>query len=141
MFYSFALRTGGSYTRYADDLTYSNNNKNMCYRFLDCVREGFKESDYPKLKVNEDKTYLSSRCSRRVVTGLVICPDGEIKVGRDKKRFIRKLCFDYINGTLSNEDKNKLRGYLAYLSDVEPTYLNNLFIKYGTSSIKSIMVS
>lgn len=141
LFYSFALRTGGSYTRYADDLTYSNNNKDMCHGFLECVRESFKESDHPKLKVNEDKTYLSSRCSRRVVTGLVICPNGAIKVGRDKKRFIRKLCFDYTNGTLGQKDTNKLKGYLAYLSDVEPTYLNNLFIKYGSSSIRTIMAS
>ena len=60
------------YTRYADDLTFSTNNK----EFLDKKDEFYKalknEIDKSGFSINEEKTRLIYRDSRQMVTGLVV---------------------------------------------------------------------
>ena len=60
------------YTRYADDLTFSTNNK----VFLDKKDEFFealkKEIEKSGFSINEEKTRLIYRDSRQMVTGLVL---------------------------------------------------------------------
>lgn len=138
VFHTFSRENEGCYTRYADDLTFSSNQKQRCESFRDYVHEVFGKYRHPRLTVKEEKDYLSSRSSRRVVTGLVITPKGEVKVSRKTKRYIRKKCHDFKSGLIEPKEIPRLRGYLAYLFDVEQEYLNNLVIKYGASCIKDI---
>ena len=138
-FTTFANKSTGRYTRYADDLTFSSNDKANCLRFYDYVKQTLAETDSPNLLVNEEKNYLSSRFSRRVVTGLVICPSGEVKLGRKKKRYIRSLINSYCFKNLDEKKINHLKGHLAFLYDVEPTYINNLMTKYGSTIIRKII--
>lgn len=118
------------YTRYADDIIFSTNTKGTCAEFYKGLCLVIDEETSPRLRVNKAKTVFSSRASRRVVTGLVLEPNGSVSLGRSKKRFIKKLLCDLKYGQLSDRNRAYLGGYLAYVLDVEPEFYNRLTLKY-----------
>jgi len=120
------------YTRYADDIVFSTNVQRGCQEFYDGLCNLIRQTTSPRLTVNESKTVFSSRASRRVITGLYICPDSTTSLGRPRKRYIRKLLFDLRENRLSATDHSYLRGYLAFILDVEPAFYNRLALKYGS---------
>ncbi|MGA2267668.1 MAG: retron St85 family RNA-directed DNA polymerase [Bryobacteraceae bacterium] len=128
---AFALARGGCYTRYADDLVFSTNVKSETAGFALEVQHVLAGTASPSLRLNVRKTKYSSRASRRIVTGLVITPEGTVSVGRHNKRFVRKLLFDLSNDVLDKRSATYLKGYLAFLQDVEPDILNKLALRYG----------
>jgi len=95
------------------------------------------ETISPKLKINNDKTLYTSRGTRRTITGLFVTPDGEVSLGRKNKRYVKKLIFDYKNNRLGPEHKKYLKGYLSFVEDVEPEFLNRLIIKYGGEVVRN----
>ncbi len=119
------------YTRYADDLIFSTNQKNKSVIFLEGLYEIIRSCNTPSLTINNKKTLYMCRNCRRVVTGLTIGPDGIISIGRDRKRFLKKQVYDFQNGNLSEAEQRRLRGYLAFVLDSEPGFYNRLCLKYG----------
>ena len=75
------------YSRYADDIIFSTKLRGGCRAFYDALCELITNTDSPRLAINNSKTMFSSRASRRVVTGLFICPDGGVSLGRRNKRY------------------------------------------------------
>jgi len=128
-----------SYTRYADDLYFSSNSKKQLLSIETRVAEIFHLTPHPSLKLNPIKRYLGSKWSRRRVTGLTITPKGDVKIPRSTKRFIRRLLFNYQQKALSADDKSSLSGYLAFMNDCEPAYLNNLVLKYGADTVRDAL--
>lgn len=124
------------YTRYADDLVFSSNVKNECREFLNLVTEILEKTASPKLEINQNKTLFMSKGTRRVVTGLHITPQGKISLGRKNKRYIRKLLFDFKNGKTKNI--TYLRGYLSFISDVEPDWYDRLTLKYSAEVMEKV---
>ena len=118
------------YTRYADDLVFSTNQRNASKPFLMELREKIAESEHPRLELNEQKTLYMARNCRRAVTGLIIGPDGSLSIGRKRKRYIRKLLQDYENGKLSEKETHQLQGHLAFILDAEPSFYSRLCLKY-----------
>jgi hypothetical protein len=124
----YAQSTNGSYTRYADDLWYSSNNDEDCRNFLEKVRKIIETSEHPKLSLNEKKTRFYKSSRPRYITGLLVTENREIKVPRSKKRYVRSL----INKTeLTNEEQKFLHGYISFIMDNEPLYVNKLILRYG----------
>ena len=119
------------YTRYADDIIFSTNTKGACNTFFDSLCALISSTTSPRLAINTSKTVFGSRASRRVVTGLVVQPDGGVSLGRKNKRYIRKLLFDLRRTALSPDKIAYLSGYLAFSLDVEPDFYNRLVLKYG----------
>jgi hypothetical protein len=119
-----------TYTRYADDITFSSNIKGTCKIFYDEMDKLIQSIASPKLKVNKSKTVFLSRAIKRRITGLVICPNGELSIGRRNLRYIKKLLCDFKYGIISEEDRKYLKGYLSFLMDVCPEQYNNLIMKY-----------
>ena len=70
------------------------------------------------------------------MTGLTITPRQEVVVPRKTKRYIRSLLRKYIAGAMKPEEKRSLAGYLAFLNDCEPRYINNLVLKYGADIVR-----
>jgi hypothetical protein len=138
---SFAKGKLGIYTRYADDLVFSTNTRGQCVEFLKNVERLLQEVSSPKLHLNEAKTKLSSRGSRRIITGLIITPQGDVSLGRRNKRYIRKLLFEFKNSTIGTKELSYLRGYLAFILDVEPSLYNRLALKYGGDIIAKVFKS
>jgi len=127
------------YTRYADDLFFSTNLKGACLKFLKGVEKIIADKGSPNLVINTTKTTFLSRRCRRTVTGLVICPDAKVSLGRRNKEYIKKLIYRYKNNQLNGEEKEYLKGYLAFVSDVEPTFLNRLAIKYKADTVSTLL--
>lgn len=136
--FSLSHELGVIYTRYADDLYFSTNNQNILNKIPAHVDSIIKKLEYPKnLKINNKKTYHSSKKNRMMVTGLTLTNDSEISIGRSKKREIRSKIYNWIK--LNIEEKNHLSGYLSYIRSVEPQFINRLCNKYGATVIKNII--
>jgi hypothetical protein len=127
------------YSRYADDLFFSTNHANELSVLLDVVRSDLAKRQSPSLTINENKTVFTSRKRRRVVTGLVLTSDGEVSVGREKKRQIRTQVYLYGQGSLGAKEISYLRGYLAYVHSVEPAFLQTLERKFGGELLQRLM--
>lgn len=123
-----------AYTRYADDLTFSCSNKNTLFKIEKSVREIIKNIEYPhSIEINTEKTVHTSQKRRVIRTGLKITNNGEISIGREKKRRIRSEIHKWEK--LSDSDKKKLAGMLSFCKGVEPRFINSLYLKYGYSAI------
>jgi RNA-directed DNA polymerase len=127
-----------TYTRYADDLSFSANATSklqIVERFVTAV---CKRTARPKLTLNSDKLVRVSKKQARRITGLVITNDAKVSLGREKKRRIRASVHHFVMGQLNEEECLKLRGMLAYVKSVEPSFLARLRKKYGADTIRRI---
>lgn len=114
-----------TYSRYADDLTFSSDNKQDLLDIITTIiqilsREGF--------SLNEKKTRLYSGENRMVVTGIII-NSGKLSIGKRLKKYLRAEIYSLIILKSTDVDVNKLLGYLSYLKDIEP-YTYHKFKKY-----------
>ncbi|HEV2489401.1 MAG TPA: retron St85 family RNA-directed DNA polymerase [Candidatus Acidoferrales bacterium] len=124
-------KRGVTYTRYADDLYFSTNRPNVLAPLLEEIRADLRGRKHPALQVNNDKTVFTSRKRRKLVTGVVITPEGRLSLGRKRKRYIKSLLFRHGRGELSAEQRNYLSGFLSFARSVEPSFIQSLKRKYG----------
>lgn len=127
-----------TYTRYADDLFFSTNHPNALREISNKVLVEINELPYPRLQINAEKTIFTSRKRKRMVTGLVLTSDRKISVGRKKKRLIHHQMNEYKYDQLDPPAISYLRGYLAYVGAVEPTFIESLKAKYGEDLLKKL---
>lgn len=127
-----------TYTRYADDLTFSARRTGYLTRVDKALRSIIREMRSPSLRINEAKTVSATKKYKRFVTGLVLTNDGEVSLGRDKKRHISAAVHHAANGRMDYERLAELSGTLAYVNAVEPEFLNRLRRKYGDEVIRTI---
>lgn len=104
-----------SYTRYADDLTFSGDYiPNNLIALIEDIVVSF------GLKINKHKTRLHLKKGQRIVTGISVAGDS-LKIPRELKRHIRKeMHFIRKYGFLSHVSKLKIRN---------PNYLDSLMGK------------
>jgi len=126
------------YTRYADDITLSADNIETALLLEKQLKTAISRSKSPKLVFNEEKRGLFTKAHRRHVTGLNITPNGELSIGRDRKRMISSMVHKYSIGELSLEDTGKLKGYLAFSLDCEPEFHLRMRKKYGEKVVSTI---
>jgi RNA-directed DNA polymerase len=127
-----------AYTRYADDLTFSTSEKNICYEIEPMIRGLVLALGYPKLRINDKKTIHLSRKNQRRVTGIIINNEGEVSIGRARKRTISALIHHFSTGKISLEDGYKLNGLLGFSNDVEPEFVERMRTKFGHQVIDAI---
>jgi len=135
----WASGRGDVYTRYADDLVYSSNAKGSCAEFVVRLEMLLKESRSPRLTINRKKTVYSSPVTRRLVTGLIVTPNGKVSIGRRNKRYLRRLLDRVERRRLSGERRVYLRGYLSFVLDVEPGLVDRLATKFGASLLEEAL--
>jgi RNA-directed DNA polymerase len=124
-----------TYSRYADDLTFSCNAPDILNSAAQMVEDMLKDLSIPRnLSLNGLKTRNLSRKHRRVVTGIVLTPTGELSVGRHLKRKLRSLIHSY--GVLSFDQRQALAGLLSYVVSIEPDLLNRLVLKFGPDLVQ-----
>jgi len=127
-----------TYTRYADDLTFSAKRAGNLSGVESVLRKIIRETSSPHLRINEKKTVFSTKKFRRVVTGLVLSDDGEVSLGHKRKREIRATLHHYVLGKLDDQESLRLAGLLAFVNAVEPTFLLRLTEKYGHEIIRQL---
>ncbi|MDM1764056.1 MULTISPECIES: retron St85 family RNA-directed DNA polymerase [unclassified Acinetobacter] len=129
---------GITYTRYADDMTFSTNIPNSLFILPEQVRGLLIKFYGNAIKINHLKTVFSSKKHNRHVTGITITNNDELSIGRAKKRYIKHLVHNYIEEKISLDDLNYLRGYLGFVKYVEPNFLISLEKKYTQTVIQKI---
>ena len=134
----YCKNNGITYTRYADDLTFSTNTSGILFSVPDIVRGTLLRFYGTKIKINQFKTAFPSKKHNRHVTGLTITNDNTISIGREKKRYIKHLVHNFIEERITLEDLSYLRGYLGFIKYVEPNFLISLEQKYTQNVIQKI---
>lgn len=129
---------GVKYTRYADDLTFSTNKKELLFQIPKIVR-GLLSNYMTSLSINDSKTVYSSRAHNRHVTGVTITNSGTLSLGRKKKKHISSLIFKFSNNSIEHEDLSLLRGMLGHAKYIEPDFVNRMIVKYGSEIINNIV--
>lgn len=128
---TFAKEHKINYTRYADDLFFSTNQKHTLKDIKKFVEILIKNEHFSFLKINTDKTYNASKAYSRKVTGLVLTPDGNISLGRERKRHIKKLLYKNNQGLLGEKEKKALKGLLSFAKHIEPTFYDKEIKRYS----------
>lgn len=133
-----ARRAGLLYTRYADDVYISGRSGAALSEFEAVFREIVRKR-LPFISINEEKVAYRSRKRRVTVTGVNITSDRRVSVGRDLKRALRTKLFLALRGDLPAEDHSSLRGSIAYVMSIEPTFLDGLRAKFGAEKVNRFM--
>lgn len=102
------------YTRYADDIIFSSNDRNLLYRSYKTMKliiesEGF--------FLNNNKTYFRSESRKKEVLGITI--NGKnIKCPKKMKRMVRSMIHHAV--VCNDYDKlESIKGYISYIGSVE----------------------
>ena len=108
------------YSRYADDLTFSGDK--LILRLLPFIKTIIAEEGFI---VSEHKTQIRKNYQSQVVTGLTV--NSGVKVQRCEKRRIRSMlhhaaCRETVQNNKVQIGVNEIRGYYAFLKNVEPEY-------------------
>jgi RNA-directed DNA polymerase len=127
------------YTRYADDITFSTNLKNGLFDLPELIREQLKIHFDGQITINEGKTIFTSKAHNRHVTGITLTNDGQLSIGRERKRMIASLIHQFTLGQLTEEDISYLQGMLAFAIDIEPTFKQRMIKKYTAAIIEQIV--
>jgi retron-type reverse transcriptase len=129
-----------SYTRYADDLTFSGDR--IPVRFLEIVETIVAEEGF---KVRGEKTRFCRGAGRKIVTGLSVSGD-DVRVPKSYKRGIRQAVHYLLKfGQNSHTSKRKIRnpfyleslyGKLVFWGSVEP---ENAFVSLAITNIAKLL--
>jgi len=127
-----------TYTRYADDLTFSAERTGYLNRVDRVLRRTVREMAHPSLEINDKKTVRATKKYKRYVTGLVLTNDGKVSIGQNRKRSLRAELHHYVTGRLSPYEQARLAGKLAFVFDVEPELFYRIQAKYGAETISQL---
>jgi hypothetical protein len=127
-----------TYTRYADDITFSARRTGYLVNVEKSVRKVINDIAWPQLKINLQKTVVATKKYHRQVTGLVLTNDGKVSLGRDRKRQLRAAVHRAIVGELSVKQIAALAGKLAFANAVEPEFIRRLEKHYGEEALQAI---
>ena len=134
-----ALKYQVAYSRYADDITISGHDKSAVLNFEKAIRSLIARSKSPKLAFNDEKRGLFGKGERRMVTGLIITPDQQVSIGRERKRLISTMLHKVAVSELDPEQLGKLKGYLGFCISVEPAFVTRMRAKYGNQVVDSVL--
>lgn len=115
-------KRGISYTRYADDLSFSGLNPSKVVKIIPMIKTIVNDENFI---VNHKKTRVTSSARAKTVTGLVINEDS-VGIGKQKYKILRAKIHHL---TLPKEQKNEellnhVRGWLSYLNSVDKVKFN-----------------
>lgn len=124
---SLCLKREIVYSRYADDLTFSCDNKLTLIRSYKLIEKIINQEDF---KLNAQKTRYLSPSSHKVITGITV-DNANLKAKKELKKFVRAAIFrSIVSKDYSQNDK--IRGLISYIDSIEKGYTNKT-IKYVNS--------
>ena len=132
-----------TYTRYADDLTFSSFSGENIIKAIPLIRKIIEEE---KFKINEDKTRIAGMARRHEVTGLIIT-ESYVGIGRVKYRELRaKIKNMYRANIIEDKTLMHLGGWLNFIKDVDNIrynklveYIKELSLKHKNSALLSLL--
>jgi RNA-directed DNA polymerase len=136
---AWCAQNGITYTRYADDLTFSTSTKGICSEIESFVMGVTQELDYPNLTLNFNKTTHLSKKHQRRITGVIINNFGALSLGRNRKREISALIHKFSLDILPESEIFRLQGLLGFAKDVEPLFVARMRRKYSSRLIEEVL--
>lgn len=152
------------YTRYADDLTFSTNDRNFLEKYDSFLCSVKNQVEHAGFLINDKKTRIQYKDSKQKVTGLVV--NDKIQVDRDYYKETRAMAHNlYINGEFEIGSKSgtleQLEGRFAFIDQLckynnkndkrnhrgttlcgrEKEYRQFLFYKYFYSNKKPLIIT
>jgi RNA-directed DNA polymerase len=131
-------KKGIKYTRYADDLTFSSNIKNVLFEMPSIVARILENETQCQIKINYNKTVFSSKAHNRHITGVTLTNDGKLSIGRERKRLISSMIHRFLFELLEQDDILKLQGLISYASYIEDDFYQRMCRKYGEENLLRI---
>lgn len=119
------------YTRYADDMTFSCDNKETLKKMYKCIKSIVEDEGFI---INQRKTRFLSPGSCKRVTGITI-NDDRVKASKELKRRVRAMIHRSIATGDYSKNKNIL-GYVSFINSIEEGYTIKIK-KYITKLIQS----
>ena len=138
-------RRGITFTRYADDLTFSSLSPESVIKIIPTLKEIIEDENF---KINSDKPRVSGPARAKKVTGLVIS-ENSVGVGKQKFKIIRSKIQHLIFHREQTNLKllSEVKGWLAYLKSVDEVryksatnYIRNLQDKHPSTLISHIPI-
>lgn len=122
-----------TYTRYADDMLFSADNKTALQAAIRVVREIIAGTN---LKINNDKTRISTIYGKNWNLGLMTNKDNEITVGWRNKERARATLHNFIldPNAIAPQQASEILGKWQYYHQIEPEYFDNLLSKYSAQA-------
>ena len=117
------------YTRYADDLTFSSNNRMLLNKVEKFIKYIVKDEGFV---INEKKTRYLSNDVKKTVTGITINGDS-IHVDKKFKRNLRAQIYQSIKSK-DYGNNSQILGKIAYVNSIEDGFRNKM-VKYITDII------
>lgn len=119
---SLAKKYHLDYTRYADDLTFSTNDKNFESRFSSFYNSLCKIIQKNGFEINSEKTRFIFKDSKQSVTGLIV--NKKINVDKQFYKTTRAMAYQlYKTGSFSINDKQgsllQLEGRFSFINEIE----------------------
>ncbi|TCP96190.1 retron-type reverse transcriptase [Cricetibacter osteomyelitidis] len=124
-----------TYTRYADDITFTTNVRNILFDIPNEIKKILLEEFSGKIIINNKKTIFSSKANNRHVTGIRLTNDNKLSIGRNKKRVLSSKVHHYSLGKINDDEAKKLQGELAFTFYIEPEFESKLIKKYGLETL------
>jgi RNA-directed DNA polymerase len=131
---------GVIYTRYADDISFSTDSPNVLYKIVGIVEKSLELHTYKTVKINKNKTVNASKKHNRHVTGVTITNEGELSLGRKRKRILSSQIHKFTLGILTPMEIKRLQGHLGFANHIEPLFICRMELKYGKDIINSVRV-
>lgn len=114
-----------TYTRYADDLSFSGNVKPRVLEMMNQCEQILNKNNF---KVKRSKTRIMSGKGAKIITGLRI-NKGKPSIGRVRKKELRAAIHNLIVKKNETADSHWIIGMLSFLKDIEPKTYES-FINY-----------
>jgi RNA-directed DNA polymerase len=147
-FESYCSERGMVYTRYSDDIIVSSQNRDELDNLATVIDEILQSVELRQLKLNPEKTKITSVGRKIKLLGLVILPNGVVSVDIKLKHQIETMLHFYITDNAKLRDfletdiakaTEQISGYVNYVNTVDPAYLDKLRKKYGVTVIDTLM--
>lgn len=106
-----------TYSRYADDMTFSSNDKTALKKIKQIVASIIQQEGFT---INETKTRFLSPKSRKTITGLNI-NSNDVKADKNLKKQVRAMIYKSIMSKDYSKN-NKIRGIVSYINSIEKDY-------------------
>ena len=118
------------YTRYADDMHISAQERFPYTDIIKLIREALKEFNAP-YELKDEKTHFGSRKGRNWCLGLMCNADNNITVGYRNKKYFKVDLTNFVMDTKNGkpwpiEDVMSLRGKMSYYEMIEKEYFENV---------------
>ena len=118
------------YTRYADDIHISAEEKFPYKEIVKMIEDTLKEFEAPYI-IKKEKTHYGSRNGKNWNLGLMLNKDNDITVGWKKKQYFKAALCSFILDTKAGHfwdigDVQHLRGQLSYYTMIEKKYFDNI---------------